>query len=96
MTKAGTLPAYVYGNMPEVADAPLVLSSDQESGENEDEDVAAYNFPDEYDSESDEENEANSIANDEPASEVGTETNFLMGTTSSFGRAVRFNSRLMF
>ena len=101
MAKAGTLSGYMYGNMPKVADAPLVLSSDEDpearqASENADEDVTAYNIPEEYDSESDEEDVANAISIDEDAGEVGTETNFLMGTTSSFGRAARFNRHLMF
>ena len=100
MAKAGTLPGYMYGNMPKVADAPLVLSSDEDSQaiENEDGDVVAYNIPEEYDSESDEDvvNTIPDISIDEDAGEVGTETNFLMGTTSSFGKAVRFNRHLMF
>ncbi len=58
---------------------------------NEDEDVAAYNIPEECSFKSDED-VANAISIDEDAGEVDTETNFLLGTTSSFGRAVRFNA----
>ena len=86
--------------MPKVADAPLVLSSDEDSQaiENEHGDVVAYNIPEEYDSESNEDvmNTIPDISIDEDAGEVGTETNFLMGTTSSFGKAVRFNRHLVF
>jgi hypothetical protein len=47
----------------------------------------------EYDSESDKEM---FMDNDVMTNEVGAETNFLMGTSSRFGRVIRFNNRLLF
>ena len=105
MAKHGTLPEHLYQHHLEVGDK---VNLDFEVGEDEDEDFNEHEAKracvsdedqQEFDESSDE--EVDVITDDKFHSqgqqdELGTSTNFLFGTRSRYGRAVRFNNRLLF
>ena len=104
MAKHGTLPEFLYQRHLEVGDK---VNLDFEVGK-EDEDLNEHEASEEasvldedqqeFDESSDEEVDVNTDDNHSQSQqdELGTSTNFLFGTRSRYGRAVRFNNRLLF
>ena len=103
MAKHGTLPEYLYQRHLEVGDKVnlnLEVGEDEDLNEHETSEEASVSDKDhqEFDESSDKEVDVISD-NDHSQSqhnELGTSTNSLFGTRSRYGRAVRFNNRLLF
>ena len=107
MAKHDTLPEYLYQRHLEVGDkVNLNFGVDEDEGPHKDlneREVSegasvSSEGQQEFDESSDE--EVNVITDDNHSQgqqdELGTSTNFLFGTRSRYGRAVRFNNRLLF
>ena len=98
--KRGTLPEYMYQRQCIASDEPVVIAFDDKVSKSSDaikrdseEEV------EEFDSSSDEEVEAGSADQNHAvfqAAEIGRSATFRLGARSSFGRAIRFNSRLVY
>ena len=104
MAKHGTLPEYLYQRHLEVGDqVNLNFGVNEDEGPHEDlnehevseEDNDSDEGQQEFDESSDEEVEV-SVDDNNSQDELGTSTNFLFGARSRYGRAVRFNNRLLF
>lgn len=100
MARAGTLPSYLYQR--EVRPGESVsLERFGEQRRNEAEEADEEDGILEYDSSSSEDLDDESTNNEEADDDVGgipsldREATFLLGTVSSFGRTVRFNSRII-
>lgn len=100
MARAGTLPSYLYQR--EVRPGESVsLERFGEQRRNEAEEADEEDGILEYDSSSSEDLEDESTSKEEANDDVGgipsldREATFLLGTVSSFGRTVRFNSRII-
>ena len=103
MAKHRTLPEYLYQCHLKVGDKVnlnLEVGEDEDLNEHETSEEASVSDKDhqEFDESSDKEVDVISD-NDHSQSqhnELGTSTNSLFGTRSRYGRAVRFNNRLLF
>ena len=107
MAKHGTLPEYLYQRHLEVGyKVNLNFGVDEDEGPHEDlnerevseEASVSSEGQQEFDESSDEEVEVSADDNNSQGQqdELGTSTNFLFGARSRYGRAVRFNNRLLF
>ena len=107
MAKHGTLPEYLYQRHLEVGDkVNLNFGVDEDEGPHEDlnerevseEASVSSEGQQEFDESSDEEVEVSADDNNSQGQqdELGASTNFLFGARSRYGRAVRFNNRLLF
>ena len=110
MAKHGTLPGYLYQRHLEVGDkVNLNFGVDEDEGPHEDlnehevseEAGVSSEGQQEFDESSDEEVEVSADDNNSQGQqdELGASTNFLFGARSRYvryGRAVRFNNRLLF
>ena len=107
MAKHGTLPEYFYQRHLEVGDkVNLNFGVDEDEGPHEDlnerevseEASVSSKGQQEFDESSDEEVEVSADDNNSQGQqdELGASTNFLFGARSRYGRAVRFNNRLLF
>ena len=107
MAKQGTLPEYLYQRHLEVGDkVNLNFGVDEDEGPHEDlnerevseEASVSSEGQQEFDDSSDEEVEVSADDNNSQGQqdESGASTNFLFGARSRYGRAVRFNNRLLF
>ena len=107
MSKHGTLPEYLYQRHLEVGDkVNLNFGVDEDEGthgnlnehEVSDEASDSDEGQQEFDESSDEEVEvsADDSNSQDQQDELGKSTNFLFGVRSRYGRAVRFNNRLLF
>ena len=85
-----TCPAVLLAFFPSVISSFIPKISEEASVSDEDQQ--------EFDESSDEEVDVNTDGNHSQSQqdELGTSTNFLFGTRSRYGRAVRFNNRLLF
>ena len=103
MAKHGTLPEFLYQRHLEVGDkVHLNFGFHENEDRNEDEACEEADDSDEsqneFDESSDEDVEFSTDNNNSQGQqdELGTSTNFLFGARSRYGRAVRFNNRLLF
>lgn len=103
MAKHGTLPEFIYQCHLKVGDkVHLNYGIHEDEDLNEDEACEEANDSDEgqneFDESSDEDVDISTDGNNSQGQqdELGTSTNFLFGARSRYGRAVRFNNRLLF
>ena len=103
MAKHGTLPEYMYQRQCTASDEPVVIAfdimqDDKVSKSSDPTERDSEEEVEEFDSSSDEEVEAGSPDQNDAvfqAAEIGRSVTFLLGARSSFGRAIRFNNRLV-
>ena len=105
MCRAGTFPDYLYQRQVQLGE-PVIIDSLEKNAEAEnlekrvEEEMGGKEF-DEYDTSRDEggNDEVQEEVEEQYENSVGTselEANFLLGTVSRFGRAIRFNNRFIF
>ena len=98
MARHGTLPEFMHQRQCEVAEKPIFIAFDAQvsTAEAVTENETVEEAEDEFDESSDEE-----VHNDPEVStlvqgEIGSSATFLLGARTRYGRAVRFNNRLLY
>ncbi|KAK2550948.1 hypothetical protein P5673_028331 [Acropora cervicornis] len=98
MARHGTLPEFMHHRQGIVAKKPISIAFDAQVStaeavtENETVDEAEDEFDESSDEEVDDDPELSTLVQ----GEIGSSTTFLLGARTRFGRAVRFNHRLLY
>ena len=98
MARHGTLPEFMHQRQCEVAEKPISIAFDAQVStaeavtENEKVEEAEDDFDESSDEEVDNDPEVSTLVQEE----IGSSATLLLGARTRFGRAVRFNNRLLY
>ena len=98
MARCGTLPEFMHERQCEVAEKPISIAFDAQVSteeavtENETVEEAEDEFDESNDEEVDDDPEVSTLVQ----GEIGSPVTSLLGARTRFGRAVRFNNRLLY
>ena len=98
MARHGTLPEFMSQRQCEIAEKPISIASDARvsTAETVSEKETVEEAEDEFDESSDEEVDDGPEVSTLLQREIGSLATFLQGATTLFGRALRFNNRLLY
>ena len=98
MARHGTLPEFMHQRQCEVAEKPISIAFDAQvsTAEAVTENETVEEAEDEFDESSDEEVDDDPEVSTLVQGEIGSSATFLLGARTRFGRAVRFNNRLLY
>ena len=98
MARDGTLPEFMHQRQCEVAEKPISIALDARvsTAEAVTENETMEEAEDEFDESSDEEVDDDPEVSTLIQGEIGSSATFLLGARTRFGRAVRFNNRLLY
>ena len=97
MARHGTLPEFMHQRQCEVAEKPISIAFDaQVSTAEVTENETVEQAEDEFDESSDEEVDDDPEFSTLVQGEIGSSGTFLLGARTRFGKAVRFNNRLLY